>query len=139
MSPFAPAVLVFEKSPKWEAELKRRLAGPCLLVRPCRSAGDVLALCRQAPESVVVIDLAAGAADCLKLLESIALERLKACAVAIGSREMSELEWPIRELGAADFVSECVGGEALAQICRGMLKPAPPPVRKDGSLASGGR
>ncbi|MGE5192089.1 MAG: hypothetical protein ACM3U2_06260 [Deltaproteobacteria bacterium] len=121
MSPLAPAVLVLERSPRWESELKRRISGPQLLVRPCRSAADVLRLCRQMPSSVVVIDLAAGPADGLRLLE--ALDRLCAGIVTlvIATRALAELEWPARELGAADFVADTIGGAALARLCRRMF------------------
>lgn len=121
MSPLAPAVLVFEKAPRWEAELKRRLSGQDLLVRPCRSASDVIALCRLMPGSVVVNDFAAGAAEGLRLLEALLRKRLQAFVLVVASRELGELEWPARELGAAQFVSETIGGEALAQSCRRML------------------
>jgi ActR/RegA family two-component response regulator len=123
VSPLAPAVLVFEKAPRWEAELKRRLSGRDLLVRPCRSAGDVVALCRVMPGSVVVNDFAAGAAEGLRLLEALLRQRLRAFVVVVASSELGELEWPARELGAAQFVSDTIGGEALAQNCRRMLAP----------------
>lgn len=121
MSPLAPAVLVFEKAPRWEAELKRRLSGRELLVRPCRSASDVVALCRKMPGSVVVNDFAAGAADGLRLLEALLLQRLRAFVVVVASRELSDLEWPARELGAVHFVSDMIGGDVLARNCRRML------------------
>jgi DNA-binding NarL/FixJ family response regulator len=73
------------------------------------------------PGSVVVIDFAAGAAEGLWLLEALLRQRLRAFAVVVASGELSELEWPARELGAAQFVSDTIGGEALAQNCRRML------------------
>src|SRR6516165_9542027 len=94
MSPLAPAVLVLEKAPRWESELKRRISGPQLLVRPCRSAEDVLSLCRQMPGSVVVIDFDAGVAEGLRLLEALDARRLRAVPVVVASRELDELEWP---------------------------------------------
>ena len=121
MSPFAPAILVFEKSPCWEAELKRRLASPLVLVRPCRSAQDVLALCRQVPGSVAVVDFAAGIADGLRLVEALIALRLRISPVVIASRETEELEWPARDLGAVNFVNDRIGGDKLADICRRML------------------
>jgi len=127
MSSLAPAVVVFEKSPRWESELKRRLAGPRLLVRPCRSAADVLALCRQISGSVVVVDFAAGAAEGLRLLESLSRRKLPASAVVIASGDNDELEWLARELGAAAFVSELIGGDLLAEICRRLLPPETQP------------
>jgi DNA-binding NtrC family response regulator len=121
MSPLAPAVLVFEKAPRWESELKRRLSSTQLLVRPCRSPADVLHLCRQMPGSVVVIDFSAGAAEGLRLLESLESRRLRALPVVVASTALEELEWPARELGAAGFVAETIGGAALAALCRRML------------------
>jgi ActR/RegA family two-component response regulator len=121
MSPLAPAIFVFEKAPRWEAELKRRLADRQVLVRPCRSAIDVLALCRQAPGSVAVVDFAAGIADGLRLVEALAGLRMGISPVVICSRETDELDWPARELGAAEFVTDRIGGDALAAICRRML------------------
>ena len=121
MSPLAPAVLVLEKAPRWESELKRRVASPQLLVRPCRSTADVLSLCCQMPGSVVVIDFAAGAAEGLRLLEALDARRLRAVPVVVASRELDELQWPARELGAAGFVADTIGGAALSALCLRML------------------
>src|SRR6516162_5682231 len=121
MSAFAPAVVLFEKSPRWEAELKRRLAGETLRIRPCRSSADALVLCRQAPGSAVVVDLAAGPAEALQLLEALLNLRLPVRPIVIGSAETAELEWLARELGATAFVSDRIGGDALAAICRQAL------------------
>jgi DNA-binding NtrC family response regulator len=121
MSALAPAIFVFEKAPRWEAELKRRLADRQVLVRPCRSPQDVLALCRQAPGSVAVVDFAAGIADGLRLVEALAGLRLGISPVVIGSRETEDLEWPTRELGASGFVTDRISGEGLADLCRRML------------------
>ncbi len=118
MSPLAPAVLILERSPQWESELKRRLSGPRLLVRPCRSAADVLHLCRKIPGGVVVIDFAAGPADGLQLLEALARLRSGIMAIVIAPRSLAELEWPARELGAVEFIADAIGGAALARLCR---------------------
>jgi DNA-binding NtrC family response regulator len=94
------------------------MSGPQLLVRPCRSGADVLHLCRQMPASVVVIDLAAGPADGLRLLEALNRLRSGSAPIVIAPRALAELEWPARELGAADFVADTIGGSALAILCR---------------------
>ena len=119
MSALAPAIFVFEKSPRWESELKRRLANGMLRVRPSRSAADVLALCREAPGSVVVIDLTTGPAEALQLLKGLLQSQVR--SIVIAPSESDELEWPARELGALDFVSDRIGGDALAEICRQAL------------------
>jgi DNA-binding NtrC family response regulator len=121
MSPLAPAILVLEKTPRWESALKRRIAGPNLLVRPCRSTADILTLCRQVPGSIVVIDFSAGAADGLRLLETLDRRRLHALPIVVASTAQPDLEWPARELGAAAFITDTIGGGALAALCRRML------------------
>ena len=126
MSSFVPAVIVFEKSPRWEAELKRRLAGGALRVRPCRSSADALELCRQAPGSAIVLDLAAGTADVLQLLEVLLRQRLPVWPIVVGPEETAELEWPARELGAIAFVSDRIGGDSLAETCRQALNNSSP-------------
>ncbi|HEY3965915.1 MAG TPA: hypothetical protein VGM05_15255 [Planctomycetaceae bacterium] len=120
---FAPAIVLFEKAPRWESELKRRFDAQEVLVRPCRSAGDVLTLCWQAPGSVVVADFAAGTAEVLRMLESLICLRGTAYPVVIGSVETASLEWPARDLGAVDFVTDRINGDVLADICRRILIP----------------
>jgi DNA-binding NtrC family response regulator len=118
MAALAPAVIVFEKVPRWEAELKRRLADPGLLVRPCRTSRDVLTLAGQAFGSVVVIDLDTGAAEGLRILEGLLKLRIASWPIVVGTREGDSLEWPARDLGAAAYFSGSIGGEGLAAICR---------------------
>lgn len=121
MTAFAPAVIVFEKAPRWEAELKRRLAGRHLLVRPCRTLKDVLTLAGQAAGSIVVIDFAAGAAEGLRILEALFRKRLAVWPLIVGTPETDDLEWSARELGAAGYVGDAISGEGLARICRRAL------------------
>jgi DNA-binding NtrC family response regulator len=123
MSPLAPVLLLFEKSPRWEAELKRRFHVGQVLVRPCRSAADVIVLARQAPGSVVVLDFTAGAAEGLQLLEALFGLRVTVFPVVLASRATQDLDWPARELGAADFIIDPISGDALAEICRRLLAP----------------
>jgi DNA-binding response OmpR family regulator len=121
MSPLARAVIVFEKSPRFEAELKRRMSSPQLFVRPCRSGADVVSLSRRAPGSVVVIDLASVAADGWRLLDELAERPFQVSPVAVASRDMEGLEWAAREMGAVAFVTELQGGAALADVCQRLL------------------
>jgi hypothetical protein len=122
MPDFAPALIVFEKAPRWESELKRRFAASEVLVRPCRDVPDALALCRQARGSVVVAELCDRPADVLRLLESLWRKRVEAAPVVIAPTELADLEWPARESGAAAFVTDRVGGAALSDICRRLLR-----------------
>jgi len=122
VSPLAPAVIVFEKSPRWEAELKRRLRSRQLLVRPCRSGADVVSLSRQAPGSVVVVDLASVAADGWRLFAALAERPISVMPVAVASRDLEDLEWAAREMGAVAFITELQGGAALADLCGRLVK-----------------
>jgi hypothetical protein len=121
MSHLAPAILVYEKRPRWESELKRACAGERTLIRPCRSPTDLLELCRSMPGSVIVADLEAGTAHVLRCLEQVLLERLAAHPLIIAPAEAGDLEWSFRELGALGVLPESTRGEELADLCRRAL------------------
>lgn len=127
MSPLAPTIVVFEKSPRWEAELKRRFRGLKVRVRPCRSSSDAFALCKHAPGSVAVLDFAVGPADVLQLLERLLRLRSTVLPIVIGCAETAELEWPAHELGALAYVTDRIGGAALARFCQRALAGADQP------------
>jgi hypothetical protein len=118
MSRLAPGIIVFEKRPCREPELKRQFAGRNLNVRPCRSAADVRLLMDRMPGSVLVLDLAAGPDECLRLVGHAAQVRQ---AVVVGPPEFAELEWPLRELGAAAYVLPTIPGRRLAELCARLL------------------
>ncbi|MSR59822.1 MAG: hypothetical protein EXS05_19660 [Planctomycetaceae bacterium] len=124
MSNLAPAVIVYEKRPRWEAELKRHLAADRLVVRPCRSGADLLELCRAMPGSVAVIDLAVGAEAALHCLEQALLRRLGSLPLVISPSSARDLEWPLRELGALAVLPDTARGESVARLCRMMLNAA---------------
>ncbi|MFN0054722.1 MAG: hypothetical protein ACKV0T_21330 [Planctomycetales bacterium] len=117
MSHLARSILVFERRSQWEADLKRSLADRRVLVRPCRSAADLLELCRAMPGSVAVIDLETGAATVLRCLEQALRQRLSVTALVIAQDHAADLEWPLRELGAAAVLSRSIAGDALAALC----------------------
>jgi ActR/RegA family two-component response regulator len=121
MPHLAPAILVFERRPRWEAELKRNVAADGLLVRPCRSAADLLELCKAMPGSALVIDLDVGDAVALRCLELALLQRLETSAIIVAPLDSCELEWPFRELGAMAVVAESIRGEELAELCRRII------------------
>lgn len=122
MTHFAPGILVFEKRPRWESELKRQLAGRRLNVRPCRSGADVRNLIDKMPGSVLVLDLAAGPEECLRLVGHASQMRQGGQAIVIGSADFAELEWPLRELGAATFLLPTTPGRQLAAYCARLLQ-----------------
>lgn len=130
MSRFPPAILVYEKKPRWEAELKRRFSGSRGLVRPCRSVSDVLTLAAAMPGSILVLDFDSGIVDCLRILEQALVRRLTTWAIVLADRPTADLEWPARELGARGFLKSPISGDDLAQHCRRLwnqpASPAPP-------------
>jgi hypothetical protein len=111
-------IFVFERRPRWESELKRTFAGEGIFVRPCRSAGDLLTLCRSAPGSVAVIDLSAGPPAVLDCLAQIGRERLEVFPLVIAEGDPNDLEWPLRELGARLVCPASVSSDELAGMCR---------------------
>lgn len=113
-----PAVLVFEKRPRWAPELRRQFADENVRIRGCRSTGDAAVILRESPLCVVVIDFEAAPADSLQFLGRMMDGLSPAPVVVVGSKQSAELEWSIRELGAAAFLRECYSGSELAQLCR---------------------
>ncbi len=71
---------------------------------------------------MAVVNFAAGIAEGLRLVHALALLSQGISPVVIGSCECAELEWPARDLGAAGFVNDRIGGDALADICRRLLE-----------------
>lgn len=116
-----PAVLVFEKRPRWTPELRRQFADENVRVRGCRSTRDVEALLCELPVCVVVFDFDAAPADALQFLGRMMDSPSPAPIVVVGSKHSAGLEWSIRELGAAAFLRECYSGSELAQLCRRQL------------------
>lgn len=122
MTLLAPGILVYEKRPRWEAELKRSLVGRGWQIRGCRTTGSALSLLTTMPHGVLVTDLAAGPAECLHLLEQVLRRRLPAAAIVISPAIDADLEWPARELGALDFLRETEASRALAPLCQRQLE-----------------
>jgi DNA-binding NtrC family response regulator len=110
-------IVVFEKRPRWAPELERQFLDQGVRVRACRMTADILPRLARS-RSVAVLDLEAGAADCLQFLGRVVGRTPFVPAIVIGSARTAELEWPTRELGAVDFVFDSVSGEELAALCR---------------------
>lgn len=117
---FTPGILVFEKQTRWEGELKREFATDRIRVRAVRAVQKIPPLLDMMPGSVVVLDLDAAPADCLRLIGSV-MEMATPFVIAISSQSLEELEWPARELGATAVLPQTVTGEYLSRLCRRML------------------
>lgn len=119
----APALLAWERVPKWEGVLKARLAGPRCLVRPCRSATDVLALAPRLPGSVLVLDFDPHPAATLLLLGELQARRLALHPIVVASSEWRELEWAAREAGAVAWCLASESPDRLVGLCQRWLPP----------------
>ena len=114
-------IVVFEKEPRWAPELKRQFLGDDVVVRACRSVSDIESKSRNAEETVIVLDLDSEPANCLQFLGQSMGDPARPPVIVIGSTRVLELEWPVRELGAVEFLSDSVLGEDLAKLCRRQL------------------
>jgi hypothetical protein len=114
---FAPAILLFEKRPRWSSELKQELAEYCIHVRTHTSASEIPPALVRFPSSVVVLDLAADPAACMGVLGRVRELNLLAKFIAIVPPALADLEWPLREFGVECLAPETIRGEELAVLC----------------------
>lgn len=110
-------VVVFELRSRWAPELQRQFAGEEVRIRACRSLRDLDGLLADSPGSIAILDLLAGPAVCLQFLARHGGHSPQTPIVVVGSCHTAELEWPIRELGATEFLPAPTG-ERLAAVCR---------------------
>ncbi|MBI5759138.1 MAG: hypothetical protein HZA46_11535 [Planctomycetales bacterium] len=116
-TPFAPAILIFEKRQRWGTELKRELTDHRIHVRTHTSAGELPAALLKFPSSVVVLDLASDPAACLGVLGRVRELNLHARFLAIVPRSLADLEWPLREFGVEALTPDTIRGEELTKLC----------------------
>ena len=123
-----PTVFVFETKPRWTPELQRQFNDEDIRVRNCPSTSELVTLLESCtvsgdttPAFVVVLDFAAGAAECLQFLGRLISRAGPWPIIVIGSSRTAELEWSVRELGALEFVVDYISGEDLARLCRRQL------------------
>ena len=113
-----PGVIVLERRPRWTPELQRQFADEEVRVRSCRRVADMGPMFDGAPQCVLVLDLDAGAADCLQFLGRRIGRVSSSPIIAIGPGRLAGLEWPVRELGVLAFLPGSISGEELADLCR---------------------
>lgn len=119
---FAPGIVIYEKTSRWEASLKRYFAERELQVRPCRLPAQVLTTLAEMPGSVTVIDLAAGTAAALRLIADARRVVPAGSVIAVAPESLADLEWPAREFGAVAFLSSSVSEPELGELCLRQLR-----------------
>ncbi len=113
-------IVVFEKQPYWGPELKRQFSKQQILVRECRSVSDLYPNSDSLSRSVLLLSLDAAPTDCLTWMGR-QLQNNSPPFVVVASPDLMDLEWPIREAGAAAFVHDEIAGDRLARLCRRLL------------------
>jgi DNA-binding response OmpR family regulator len=119
-----PTVLVFERRPRWVPELQRQFLGQDVRVRGCSSLKDVEQLLAQSPGSLAILELDAEPAPCLMALARLMARSPSPTILVVASPAYRELEWRVRELGAAAFLVEPVPGDEMAESCRRQFRSA---------------
>ncbi|MEI8378654.1 MAG: hypothetical protein WCJ09_00905 [Planctomycetota bacterium] len=122
--PTSRGIVVFERHPFWGPELKRQVSDQNILVRECRSVHDLTSLVSEFSEVVTVIVLDAAPTEFLSWLTRQVATTWPSEIVVIASKSLSEVEWPIREAGATEFVDDEIPGVSVARICLRILRKA---------------
>jgi ActR/RegA family two-component response regulator len=118
-------LIVCERTGRWAMRLRRE-CGEGLRMEETRSLADAWEALRAAPESFLVVELAATAAE--GLIERLpALERHfpLARAAVVAGRRLAVYKLAAREAGAVDFVSSGRGLRLLADAVRRHLAAVP--------------
>ncbi len=115
-------ILVFERAPYWGPELKRQFSDQSLFVRECRTVGDLNPSIADFSECLVVISLDSAPADCLTWIGKQSQALAGPPIIVIASPEYAELEWAVREAGAAAYVNDEICGRDLARICLRLIR-----------------
>lgn len=115
------SIVVFERRRNRLPELQRHFDSPDVRLRGCVSPADVLQSVEEGARLVVLV-LEEAEAACLELLRRLAELPAPVRVVVVSSRENADLEWPLRELGAAAFLPEDITGDELADVCRRLMR-----------------
>jgi len=109
---------VFEKRPRWAPELERQFANESVRIVACRSLHDVADRSADVERGVIVLDLAAETAECLRFLGGRVGDAAALPVFVVGSDRTAALEWTVRELGATAFFPRTIPGHEMADLCR---------------------
>ena len=114
----AGGIGVLEAEPFLAPELQRQFAGEEVTVRSFRLVSDLVAM---ACPRVFILSIEFEQDAVAEILEKAQHEPTTACVVIVRAGELSEFEWPLREIGAVSVMDHFVRGEQLAAICRMLL------------------
>ena len=115
-------VAVFEKRPYWGPELQRQFVARDVVVRECRSLGDLILATNAYSAAMILLDMDSAPVDCLTWLGLQFREPQRRPVVVCASTDLADLEWTVREAGAITFVNETASGGELARLCLRQLR-----------------
>jgi len=115
------SVVVFERTPRWVPELKRRFLNAGAIVRGCSTPRDVLAAVTEGAEGVLLV-LDGREAECLAIIGELGARGARPAIVAIANPASEDLEWPLRELGVTSVVSDRITSDELVALCGRLIK-----------------
>lgn len=113
----APCVVLYERERRFEAKLRRGLAGSVFPVRVSRRKEQLFDWLREAPGSLFLIDLAVGVDEARQLLWLALSERLECAPMILVDAIDPATEWSLRELGAVSLIDLGTPTARLAQHC----------------------
>lgn len=111
-------VVVYERQPYWEPELRRQFEDDEVVVLACRTVSDLEQTTVQNGDCVVAADLADRPVDVLRWLSRRLINGRSLPVIVITSPGTASLLWHASEMGATAVVSDDCGGQYLARLCR---------------------
>lgn len=114
----ARMIVVFERQPYWEPELRRQFHDEPVPIRACRTLSDLEQMASDAADCVVVADLAERPADVLRWLSRRLINGRSLPVIIVTNPHTASLQWHASEAGAVAVVREDCGGRQLARLCR---------------------
>ena len=115
-------IAIYERNSWWYPELQRQFLHESLRVHRAHSLQEALASHGNRRYSLVILQMDADPADCLRgLWQRMELD-VRMPVIVIHSPKLSALEWSVRELGVTEFLPETISGEKLSRVIRWMTQ-----------------
>lgn len=111
------SIVVFERQPCWEPELRRQFDQSEVTIRACRSPGDLEQL-TDAADAIVIANLPDAPAEVLRWLSRRLIGGRSLPVIVVTDQSTAALQWHVREAGATALVRDELGGHQMARLCR---------------------
>ena len=100
--------------------MKRRFLDSRTIVRGCSARQDLLKAAAVIG-SVMILVLENHEAHCVEIMGRFASQPNGPPVVVVTSTRNADLEWPLREMGAAAVVSDGITSDDMTDLCRRFL------------------